>query len=218
MKTPFSFLRPAGPRNGSLHRVNQRGYTVVELLMGLVVFSIGVTGIAAMQKVTSSSNSHAKNLAIASHIAQSWQEYLAIDAGRWTNESVAHQLINTEWLKNVETNNEVWHLPATSTLLKMGPGFDALGSFLDLSEATASQQLVFCTHIRLTRVMGRTSLSTNQLIRTEVRVFWPREGRHWNEGNPYCTADTVTSVGQASESFHFVYQTSAVRQGRGPGG
>ena len=58
-------------------RLRARGYTMVELMMALGILAIGVSGIIAMHKVTVAANQHAKNLAVASHIAQAWQEQLA---------------------------------------------------------------------------------------------------------------------------------------------
>ncbi|HEY5373092.1 MAG TPA: prepilin-type N-terminal cleavage/methylation domain-containing protein, partial [Polyangiaceae bacterium] len=61
----------------STSRLRQRGYTAVELMMAIAVFGIGVAGIISMEKVTSVANQHAKNVAIATHIAQSWLDTLS---------------------------------------------------------------------------------------------------------------------------------------------
>ena len=54
-------------------RSRTRGYTVVELMMALAVFATGVTGIVAMQRATVSSNRLAKNMTIATGVAQAYE-------------------------------------------------------------------------------------------------------------------------------------------------
>ena len=60
-------------------RARARGYTAVELMLSIGLFAIGVTGIIAMQKLTVVSNQHAKNLAIATNIAEAWLDQLATE-------------------------------------------------------------------------------------------------------------------------------------------
>ena len=62
-----------------------RGYTIVELLMSLTVLALGTTGVIAMQKVTVVSNSHAKNLAVATGIAAAWADALTADGSIWNS-------------------------------------------------------------------------------------------------------------------------------------
>lgn len=192
--------------NEKTRRNRSRGYTAVELLMAIGIFAIGITGVAAMQKVTSSSNAHAKNLAIAASVAQGWQEMLAVDALIWTNSQPDVSLANTTWLNGVTANDNVWVLPAENATATFGPAFDARGSFVN----QASPEAVFCTHVRLTRLINTPA---SGLVRTEVRVFWPKEGQVWNAGADYCDAGANPAViGAATQNFHFVYNTTAVRQ------
>lgn len=182
----------------------RRGYTLVELMMALTVFAIGVTGIAAMQKVTVSANAHAKTLAIATHIAQSWEDQLAADATLWG--PAATGTTGTRWLAEGE-----WTRPANvpSSDATFGATFDALGNF-----TTDPAEVFFCTHVRLTRIhAGTVELPGNGMFRTEVRVFWPRAGRRLSNPN-YCAQSTDANSFTVSdtEDFHFVHMVSAVRQ------
>jgi Tfp pilus assembly protein PilV len=78
-------LKGARVKRTQARRAHQEGgYTVIELVMAMGVFAIGITGISAMQAATSASNRHAKNLAIANAIAKTWHEELAVDATQWT--------------------------------------------------------------------------------------------------------------------------------------
>lgn len=186
-------------------RSRARGYTVVELMAALGVFAMGVTGIFAMQRLTLSSNQHARNLTLASGIAQGWLAQLAADSSLWrANGTVA----GTTWLSSVTTSNDAWQLPADSVVQRasrdFGRAFDARGRTV-----APDQSPVFCVHVRLTNLF--TAPAGNGLIRTDVRVFWPRDGEARIDGD--CTgADTVDLVANATDRYHFVYRTGAVRQ------
>ncbi len=190
-----------------------RGYTIVELLIALGIFAIGITGAAAMQSVTSGSNRHAKNLAIASNIAESWLDRLAIDSSAWTQDSSSLTL-KTDWLVQATTaTQDTWKIPDTNVDGDFGATFGALGQFTNLIS-----QRVFCTHIRLTPlfslvgVANNVDATNNGLIRTDVRVFWPKDSTVWSEGADYCASGSEASVGADNSAFHFVYFSSAVRQ------
>ncbi len=178
----------------------KRGYTIVELMMALAIFALGVTGVVAMEKVTSTSNAHAKNLAIASHIAESWLEKLTVDASTWTQ--TATSMNNTIWLKSASS---AWVLPADNATNAFGPGFDALGNY-----TTTAANVRFCAHVKLSPLLG---IAGTGLIRTEVRVFWPKEGGGY-KGTDLCgdTAAAPATVATATSEFHFVNKSSAVRQ------
>jgi len=181
-----------------------RGYTIVELLMAMTVFAIGVTGIAAMQKITLASNQHAKQLAIATHIAQSWQDRLAAESATWT--ASAASLAGTQWLSKVGGG---WMRAPANSEGTFGATFSPLGDF-----TPTLSQAYFCVDIRLTNMTstGANVIAGNGLMRSEVRVFWPRDGRE-PTGNSYCAPNGGASIGEGSdEDYHFVYDVAAVRQ------
>jgi prepilin-type N-terminal cleavage/methylation domain-containing protein len=195
----------------------QRGYTMVELVMAMGIFAIGITGVAAMQTATSASNRHAKNLAVASAIARTWQEELAIDALRWTSDNPLSLANNTTWL-NIVAAPPAWTLPAQNAGGTMGPSFDPVGNFTTIAASTA-----FCVHIRLTRLLNSVPGTPNGLIRSEVRVLWPKAGYDWETAGNFCAlpaaqfrgfdaGSAVTATGTEVDNFHFVYATSAVRE------
>lgn len=186
-------------------RSRARGYTVVELMTSLGIFAMGVTGIFAMQRVTLSSNQHARNLTIASGIAQGWLAQLSADSSLWRrdgNES------GTAWLSSVNASDHEWQLPSDSTTLRSTRGFGRAFDGLGRPVAPASDP-VFCVHVRLTRLF--TNPIGNGLTRTDVRVFWPRDGEAPIEGD--CTdPSTIAEVADSTGRYHFVYRTGAVRQ------
>jgi prepilin-type N-terminal cleavage/methylation domain-containing protein len=192
-------------------RTRSRGYTAVELMMALTVLAIGVSGVIAMQKVTVVSNQHAKNLALATHLAESWAEQLSADATRWNFPNVTNKtsdLTDTFWLNNITANANKWVSPAYQTDVNFGPAFDALGNVVAPARA---QQTVFCTHIRLSWLYPDSTF--NGLMRADIRVFWPREGRG---AAGACTTVGTAVVDAALENYHFVHYSTAIRQYTSP--
>ncbi len=208
---------PVTAKRGSARRQHLRGYTIVELMMAVTIFGIGVSGIAAMQIVSATANSHAKDLAVATALARSWQEKLAMDSTLWGG-TENWQRTQTTWINQETLNSNVWFQPALDVAgaPTFGPAAGPLGNFVN--HLTDPQDVVFCTHIRLTPI---DNVAGSQLMRTEVRVFWPKGETNWaTNGGNYCdgVAATVSTVGASSgnalleSKFHFVYKTSAVRQ------
>jgi hypothetical protein len=175
--------------------------------MAIGLFAVGITGIAAMQTVTVASNQHAKNLALASHIAQSWQEQLAADGTLWEARDADAQ--GTRFLNLAEGPTAgLWTRPVATA--DWGPTFGPLGAF-----AASVDQSFFCVHLRLTKLVAEaTPVVGNGLIRAEVRVFWPRDGRVSGLPNHYCDPTTlpVAIPVSATDDFHFVHKVTAVRQ------
>jgi hypothetical protein len=182
-------------------------------MMAVGIFGIGVTGIIAMQKVTVVSNQHAKNLGIATHIAESWLSMLATDAVMWNHPSPQNAIPDigqTTWLQSVKLNANTandWILPAYSSVLAFGPAFDALGNPVD--PAAAPNSIAFCSHLRLSWLYQPT-VSGNGLIRAEVRVFWLRDGQGFAQN--MCSDAQVPNVGGATQTFHFVQKITAIRE------
>ncbi len=192
---------------------SRAGYTVIELMMAISLFAVGVSAIIALQKVAVTSNQHAKNLAIATRIAQSWQEMLATDATKWNhpdaNNSASDLAADTTWLKKVDTTT-AWFQPDWDATLQFGPAFDALGNPVLLP--TDAARADFCTHIRLTYLYPPdTPVLGNGLIRTEVRVFWRRPGV--DNTDAFCSAQILpATIGEQVQQYYFVYKAAAVRE------
>ena len=191
----------------------QRGYTAVELMMAIGIMGIGVTGIIAMEKVTVVSNQHAKNLGIATHIAEAWLDMLATDAVMWNHPSPANPVPDigqTTWLQSVRSNANTandWFLPSYSVPLAFGPAFDPLGN--PVNPAVNPQATTFCSHLRLSWLYQPTS-SGNGLIRAEVRVFWLRDGQEFAQN--MCDIAQVANINGATQTFHFVQKITGIRE------
>lgn len=196
--------------------LDTRGYTFVELLMSLSILSLGVTGVIAMQKVTVTSNQHAKNLAIATQISQSWMDELRADSLMWNHPSslrTTSDLDDTTWLTSVALQNTDWSRPAWSATRSFGPGFDAQGRPVDTT--TSIDGVRFCTHLRLSWLYQPLagSVTGNGLMRAETRVFWLREGQRGLQDRPVCDAqEEPNDIGAETSRYHFLYTVSALRQ------
>lgn len=182
-------------------------YTAVEVLMSLAVLAVGVVGIIATEKVTLASNVHAKNLALATRIAEGWLGVLEAESALWDRSG---SFANTTWLAQ-GFGLSGWFRPDYSLTLNFGPAFDALGSPVRTENQDPNAR--FCVDLRLSPLT--TTITGGGLIRAEVRVVWLR-----NDGaiagataTHACSVAAVTvDTPAASPLFHFVYMASAVRQ------
>jgi hypothetical protein len=201
-------FRQRARQRASRHRAIA-AYTAVEVLMSLAVLAVGVIGIIAGEKVTLAANQHSKNLAIATHIAESWLGILDAEAALWTADG---SRARTTWLSQF-AGTTGWLRPTYDANLIFGPGFDALGN--PLTDLTIDQSS-FCTDLRMTSL---TPTNTGGgMVRVEVRVIWLR--------NDVVVGGTVASAptnacgiaagnvdgDNESRLFHFVYMSGAVRQ------
>jgi prepilin-type N-terminal cleavage/methylation domain-containing protein len=187
-------------------RASRRGYTLIELMMALSLFSVAILGIISMQKITVMSNLHARNLATAQRIAQSWAGQLEMDATQWRTG-------NPTGLLNAAG---VWGRPVYNATRNFGAAFDGLGNPLTDGQLDRAR---FCTHVRMSWMyQSNLGANGNGMLRAEIRVFWQKEGEAALVTNaagsmcPTMTPAQATSVGLRSDLYHFVYQTVGVRQ------
>lgn len=192
-----------------------RGYTILEVMIALTLITLGVSGVVAMQKVTTVANRDARNLAVANQIARTWLDRLRTDAVAWNLPSPTvpggnDLTTDTLWLKQID-GAMTWFQPETVTDWG-GAAFDMNGT--DVSEIEDAVPM-YCTNVRLQWIYGPpTSEPPPYLIRAEVRVFWLREGAGLPDGvSSICdSAADPNVIGAATENFHFVYATSAIKQ------
>jgi prepilin-type N-terminal cleavage/methylation domain-containing protein len=183
----------------------RRGYTLVELMMALALFSVAILGIIAMQKVTVVSNAHAKNLAVAQRIAQAWAGQLEMEATTWRT------VFGPGWLNS----GNVWQRPAYLPERAFGGAFDGLGN--PLTDANVAQAR-FCTHLRMAWLYPQgMATGGNAMLRAEIRVFWLKDGETPLDSTAsMCSAAQTPvqaqAIGLATERYRFVYQTVGVRQ------
>ncbi|MEO8180323.1 MAG: hypothetical protein ABI895_15915 [Deltaproteobacteria bacterium] len=194
-------------RHARAGRRRSAGYTAMEVLMSMSVLSVGVIGIFSMEKVTVASNVHAKNLAIATHIAQGWLGTLEAEAMRW--DTTANSLTSrTTWLGS-NPGNLNWFRPVPSGAY--GPDFDELGN-------PVAQNGRFCADLRISALTGAPEEEAGiGMRRVEVRVYWLRAtevplSSVTAPQFPCGMPAALVSRENDSRLFHFVYLSGAVRQ------
>lgn len=187
-------------------------YTIVEVMVGLSILAIGATGIIALQKTSIVGNLYARNLVIASHVAETWIERLKTDALAWNSDQVA-DMAETTWIKDAPFPAE-WIQPA-EVADNGSPAADVAGKDL-----YGGGDVAFCTHIRLTPLLPDDSgpnIADAELVRLEVRVFFSKTNQTIDAldcptGAPTTTADAFFSTEDAHAEYGFVYHTSAIRR------
>jgi hypothetical protein len=195
------------PRRGA----SAAAYTVVEVMMSLAVLAVGVIGIIAMQKVTLATNTHSKNLAIATHIAQSLLGVLEAEAMLWGPSSSPAPLGRTTWLAQ-GAGATTWFRPNYDNTRLFGPAFDALGNPVRTQDQDPDAR--FCVDLRLSPLTA--SADGGGMIRAEVRVIWLRDSSVPEQtlGPTHACAFLPQEVFGDDEQrlFHFLFMSGAVRQ------
>jgi hypothetical protein len=198
------------PKAASLARRHRAaGYTVVEILVSMAVLAVGVIGIIATQKVTIASNTHAKNLAVATHIAQSWLGVLEAEASLWGE---GGGLTRTTWLSQ-GAGTTTWFRPNYDGTRIFGPAFDAIGNPVRTQDENPNAR--FCADLRFSPL--NNTANNAGLIRVEVRVIWLRDQAILSgtaTATPHACGVNVQNVLDPDQRrvFHFVHMSGAVRQ------
>src|SRR5688572_7407625 len=184
-------------------------YTAVEVLMSMAVLAVGVVGIIATEKVTLASNMHAKNLAIATRIGETWLGMLQAEAALWSNTNLLNR---TTWLAQ-SVPQESWFRPNhDDTTLNFGPAFDPLGNPLAQANLAGAR---FCVDLRVSPLT--TINAGGGMKRAEVRVFWLRDqvllsGAAVAPAHACSFSSLEMDDVEQSSMFHFVFLSTAVRQ------
>ncbi len=182
--------------------------------MAMAVLAVGVLGIIAQEKVTVSSNLHAKNLAIASHVGQAWLGVLDAESSLWSS---SLNIANTTWIKEGAANSAAWFRPTYDGNQLFGPAFDALGNAVadadqDSDDGNGAK---FCVDLRFTEL--NPSTGGTGMYRVEVRVIWLREQAIVSGtviAPTHACGIPAALVANADEQhlYYFLFLSGAVRQ------
>lgn len=193
-------------------KARQRGYTATEVLVSLSIVLIGAAGVISMQRATIQGNIDARRMDMANAIARQWIERLRTDAALWTLPSARDpnsNFANAVLLQKATLNDGLWYRPSQrlAAAPNWSPGMDALGADVAVTELADDNNAyaLFCTHVRL------TWLIQNELMRADVRVFWPR-GLGTPPDKKYCDSDPDATFDTQTEKYHFVYAMTALRR------
>lgn len=194
-----------------------RGYTAVEVLMAITVMAVGSAAVISMQKASMQGNLDARKTDVANSIARLWVERIKRDAMQWTQPGPSFPVaapgnLATAALLKFGTDNGNWFLPNQyiGSAPPMSPGFDILGRDLALGDLTPKASpfvagAQFCANVRM------TWLTTNELVRVDVRVLWPRGVGNALPAGGVCDATVATSNAPDPLVYHAIYVTTAVR-------
>ncbi len=148
-----------------------RGFTILEVLIGTLVVTIGLLGIFGMQSLAITANRSAYDMRVASELADLTLERMSRDAIAWTD--AANWPANTA-LERVMDSAGSWKRPVVAISGDEDPPVNDLG--VTPADSTAGDAAIF--------IGGRNSryciesranwVRAPRLVRLEVLVSWPR--------------------------------------------
>lgn len=209
-------------RSSTMRRTaSRRGYTMVEVMMGLAILAVGATAIIALQRFSVLGTMTARHLTNATNVSSSVIEQMNIESGLWTTNSGTFNTGTMPWL-GTALNSTAWVAPANHAFLIDGTPVDA-------TTATADTPVAYCTHVRSTWLGNRDAIANTfeatDIVRIEVRTFFAKSGRSvaieckdWTGaqvetlfGGGSLTVSGVTGP-RTREEYGAVYLTTIVRR------
>ncbi len=184
--------------------------------MALTLLAVGTAGVVAMEQAAIGGNFDARRLDVATSVLRLWTERLRNDGAMWTLPNAKNPATNNlataaPLLANAATDPAaaVWTLPVAreGDTLPLMPQLDLLGR--DVLSSDTTTPVVYCVQTR------QTWLVLNNLIRVEVRVFWPRG----NEAMTDCASNPAAgwaTLPTTVEKYHFIYGVTAIRRNPAP--
>jgi len=201
--------------------MRRQGFTLVEVMVSLGVMTIGAMALLAMQGQITRANIRARDVTIATQIAQNVIERVKLDALAWNNVTVtpATDLANAPLLLPIVsgTRGAFQTLPVRSSTLGgttrvLSNAFDFAGddvSLVDPSEAVLAQ-VRYCASYRLSWVYANF-----RAMRVDVRVWWAKEasGRVLLTDFASCADNGVDldPGGTFFNDYHVVYLSTVIR-------
>ena len=191
----------------------QRGFTLIEVMMGLAVLTVGALGLMAMQQATIRGNMTARELTMATQATQLWVERIHRDALAWNASNAVTGLASTTYLSALPpAGGTDWFTPPPGPLGE-SPALDYFGREVPLAQGR------YCTHLRM------VWLDPGRLARVDVRTWWHKRGDGTNVPDdtlfPNCGNGTEAAVTAELETalapkISAVYASTLVRWQRLP--
>ncbi len=186
----------------------------------MTVLTIGAAGVMTMQKTSIQANLDARKTDIATNIARMWMERIQRDAMGWTMPSpsmaaggvaLPSNYSNAPLLGNP---NNTWflpteYLPASSSYASISPGFDILGR--DIPTVAGLKNAIFCVHLRENWLAQNSATPTDNLMRVELRVVWPRGVSQSDYGGSLCDTTSASTLNPDPVAYSTLYMVTAVR-------
>jgi prepilin-type N-terminal cleavage/methylation domain-containing protein len=195
----------------------QHGFTLIEVMVSLGVMTVGAMAILALQQQSIRSNAHARQLTIATEIAERWAERFKQDAQTWNmvgeasgTPTAADVLSRTKWLKQINSRpNEFQQIENLEE--PVSNAFDYQG----FDVPSIEKKYFYCASFRPSWVyFGRA-------MRIDIRVWWARENIQRMSGGVSNITDqfedcadppvTLDPGGEQYWNYHVVYLPTVVR-------
>ena len=196
-----------------MRRRQRRGFTIVEVMMSIVVMTIGTLAIFGQIIHVVKGNVQARRSTIATDIAERWIERLKTDALLWdrvaTPAELAVVLGRTNWLMPGGAPPAPpyrWQAPPGLPMgvppMLVSNAFDFQGN--DILPTDPPATIRYCASYRLAWVtVGRT-------LRADVRVFWPRDQQVRADGS-FPGACAQGDIGLPPTLYGQVYLSTVLR-------
>jgi prepilin-type N-terminal cleavage/methylation domain-containing protein len=201
-----------------MRRRNNRGFTLIEVMVSLGVMTIGTMAIIALLTHIMRSNAQARQLNVAMNLGQQWVDRLKEDAHTWTQAAApsgsptsAQVLAGTLYLRNVTSPPSTTFMSLPANTAVVSTAFDYQGQDIALP-VTGTDAVAYCVAYRANWVyFGST-------MRVDVRVFWPREGTSANIANdwPNCGGAQnrldipAGTTGSLQGQYHVLYMPTVI--------
>jgi prepilin-type N-terminal cleavage/methylation domain-containing protein len=142
---------------------HQRGFTVLEIMISLVVMSIGIVALYSLQVVAIDGNTTAQEFTQARTLAQRFAETLRRDAISWTTVANLPASLRRQgvWLDADPANPD--------------PGKMVNKDFLTQSAGVEVLDPRYCVKYRVDTVPP--GVASPRIVRIDLRVVWPRRER-----------------------------------------
>ena len=95
-----------------MSRARSRGYSLIEVMVGMAVLAVGASGVVALQKVTVLGVTTGRNINAATAIAAAHVEAVRADSIRWNSrDDYAEATLLNELLPAADTDGGDWAMP-----------------------------------------------------------------------------------------------------------
>lgn len=200
--------------------MGRQGFTLVEVMVALGVMTISAMALFGMQSQSTRANVRARDMTVASQIAQNVIERMKMDGLAWTSISdPATDLTNTQILKSISTATvgnfltlPSWQDTRAGRNVTLSNAFNQYGDDVVLAGATTEvlASVRYCSSMRLAWIYVN-----RRALRADVRVWWSKEAptRSIIADFPACADDNTKLVpgGDQYENYHAVYLSTVIR-------
>ncbi|MBU0554333.1 type II secretion system GspH family protein [Myxococcota bacterium] len=179
-----------------------RGYTIIEILIALVISSVGFAALFQMQISSAQGNISAREMAAAVNLAERYVETLQREAYTWVMPGNNGRQ-NSAWLNKPLG---VWHVFTDNPVDHNG----LVHNSVDANQGSVLRRQRFCVHYRLTAETG----TFTDLLSVRVRVIWPRDIQDFDilERRNACDEDAAQAFQPNIREFFTITLPASVRR------